>query len=101
MIGQQKGSIVNVASIQAMAGMMTSVAYTATKASLLGYTLKRSLRLWPEKHPGELAVPGADPDTDSPRNRTTIITGGDAKYSAGASRTTHRSRLRGLISRLG
>jgi NAD(P)-dependent dehydrogenase (short-subunit alcohol dehydrogenase family) len=39
MIKQQKGSIVNVVSIQALAGMMTSVAYTATKAALLGYTL--------------------------------------------------------------
>lgn len=39
MINQQKGSIVNIVSIQALAGMMTSVAYTATKAALLGYTL--------------------------------------------------------------
>lgn len=39
MIKQQKGSIVNIVSIQALAGMMTSVAYTATKAALLGYTL--------------------------------------------------------------
>jgi NAD(P)-dependent dehydrogenase (short-subunit alcohol dehydrogenase family) len=39
MIQQQKGSIVNIVSIQALAGMMTSVAYTATKAALLGYTL--------------------------------------------------------------
>ncbi len=39
MIQQKKGSIVNVVSIQALAGMMTSVAYTATKAALLGYTL--------------------------------------------------------------
>jgi NAD(P)-dependent dehydrogenase (short-subunit alcohol dehydrogenase family) len=39
MIRQKKGSIVNVVSIQALAGMMTSVAYTATKAALLGYTL--------------------------------------------------------------
>jgi NAD(P)-dependent dehydrogenase (short-subunit alcohol dehydrogenase family) len=39
MIEQKKGSIVNVVSIQAMVGMMTTVAYTATKAALLGYTL--------------------------------------------------------------
>jgi len=39
MIEQNQGSIVNVVSIQALAGMMTSVAYTATKAALLGYTL--------------------------------------------------------------
>lgn len=39
MLRQKKGSIVNVVSIQAMEGMMTSVAYTATKAALLGYTM--------------------------------------------------------------
>jgi NAD(P)-dependent dehydrogenase (short-subunit alcohol dehydrogenase family) len=39
MIAQKQGSIVNVVSIQAMEGMMTSVAYTATKAALLGYTM--------------------------------------------------------------
>lgn len=39
MIQQRKGSIVNVVSIQALAGMMTSVAYASTKAALLGYTL--------------------------------------------------------------
>jgi NAD(P)-dependent dehydrogenase (short-subunit alcohol dehydrogenase family) len=39
MMAQRAGSIVNVVSIQAMEGMMSSVAYTATKAALLGYTL--------------------------------------------------------------
>ncbi len=39
MVEQKKGSIVNVVSIQAMVGCMTSVAYTATKSALLGYTL--------------------------------------------------------------
>jgi NAD(P)-dependent dehydrogenase (short-subunit alcohol dehydrogenase family) len=39
MMAQKSGSIINVASIQAMVGCMTSVAYTATKAALLGYTL--------------------------------------------------------------
>jgi NAD(P)-dependent dehydrogenase (short-subunit alcohol dehydrogenase family) len=39
MVRQRQGSIVNVVSIQALAGMMTSVAYTSTKAALLGYTL--------------------------------------------------------------
>jgi NAD(P)-dependent dehydrogenase (short-subunit alcohol dehydrogenase family) len=39
MIARKQGSIVNVVSIQALAGCMTSVAYTATKAALLGYTL--------------------------------------------------------------
>lgn len=39
MISQKAGSIVNVVSIQGMEGMMTSAAYTATKAALLGYTM--------------------------------------------------------------
>jgi NAD(P)-dependent dehydrogenase (short-subunit alcohol dehydrogenase family) len=39
MIRQKSGSIVNIVSIQAMVGCMTSVAYTSTKAALLGYTL--------------------------------------------------------------
>jgi len=39
MIEQRAGSIVNVVSIQAMVGCPTSVAYTAAKAALLGFTL--------------------------------------------------------------
>jgi NAD(P)-dependent dehydrogenase (short-subunit alcohol dehydrogenase family) len=39
MMAQRAGSIVNIVSIQAMEGMMSSVAYTATKAALLGYTM--------------------------------------------------------------
>lgn len=39
MVAQKKGSIVNIVSIQAMVGCMTSISYTATKAALLGYTL--------------------------------------------------------------
>jgi NAD(P)-dependent dehydrogenase (short-subunit alcohol dehydrogenase family) len=39
MLEQKSGSIVNVVSIQAMVGCMTSVAYTSAKAALLGYTL--------------------------------------------------------------
>jgi NAD(P)-dependent dehydrogenase (short-subunit alcohol dehydrogenase family) len=39
MIAQKQGSIVNIVSIQAMVGCPTSVAYTATKAALLGFTL--------------------------------------------------------------
>ena len=42
MIAQKQGSIVNVVSIQAMEGMMSSAAYTATKAALLGYTMSIS-----------------------------------------------------------
>jgi NAD(P)-dependent dehydrogenase (short-subunit alcohol dehydrogenase family) len=48
MLKQRQGSIVNVVSIQAMAGMMTSVAYTATKAALLGYTLSAAYDYGPQ-----------------------------------------------------
>jgi NAD(P)-dependent dehydrogenase (short-subunit alcohol dehydrogenase family) len=48
MLQQRQGSIVNVVSIQAMAGMMTSVAYTATKAALLGYTLSAAYDYGPQ-----------------------------------------------------
>ena len=39
MVAQASGSVVNIVSIQAMVGCPTSVAYTTTKAGLLGYTL--------------------------------------------------------------
>jgi len=39
MLAQKKGSIVNIVSIQALAGMMTSAPYTASKSALLGYGL--------------------------------------------------------------
>jgi NAD(P)-dependent dehydrogenase (short-subunit alcohol dehydrogenase family) len=39
MIASRRGAIVNIVSIQAMVGCPTSVAYTTTKAGLLGYTL--------------------------------------------------------------
>jgi NAD(P)-dependent dehydrogenase (short-subunit alcohol dehydrogenase family) len=39
MLAQRSGSIVNIVSIQAMVGCPTSVAYTAAKAALLGFTL--------------------------------------------------------------
>lgn len=48
MIEQRKGSIVNIVCIQAIAGMMTSVAYTATKAALLGYTLSAAYDYGPQ-----------------------------------------------------
>lgn len=48
MLKQKKGSIVNIVSIQALAGMMTSVAYTATKAALLGYTLSAAYDYGPQ-----------------------------------------------------
>jgi NAD(P)-dependent dehydrogenase (short-subunit alcohol dehydrogenase family) len=48
MLAQKQGSIVNIVSIQAMQGMMTSVAYTATKAAMLGYTMSISYDYGPQ-----------------------------------------------------
>lgn len=68
MIAQKQGSIVNIVSIQAMEGMMTSVAYTATKAALLGYTMSVSYDYGPQNVrinslcPGPIQTrEGADP----------------------------------------
>ncbi|HWA93843.1 MAG TPA: glucose 1-dehydrogenase [Terracidiphilus sp.] len=59
MIARQKGSIINVASIQAMQGMMTSAAYTATKAALLGYTMSLSYDYGPSNIRANALCPGA------------------------------------------
>jgi NAD(P)-dependent dehydrogenase (short-subunit alcohol dehydrogenase family) len=48
MLAQKQGSIVNIASIQGMQGMMSSAAYTATKAALLGYTMSVSYDYGPQ-----------------------------------------------------
>ena len=48
MVQQKSGSIVNIVSIQALAGCMTSVAYTSTKAALLGYTLSAAYDYGPD-----------------------------------------------------
>jgi NAD(P)-dependent dehydrogenase (short-subunit alcohol dehydrogenase family) len=39
MLEQKQGSIINIASIQALIGLPASVAYTSMKAALLGYTI--------------------------------------------------------------
>jgi NAD(P)-dependent dehydrogenase (short-subunit alcohol dehydrogenase family) len=67
MIGQQTGSIVNVVSIQAMAGMMTSVAYTATKAALLGYTLSAAYDYGPKNIRVNSLCPGPIQTRISPK----------------------------------
>lgn len=59
MVKQQAGSIVNIVSIQALAGMMTSVAYTATKAALLGYTLSAAYDYGPQNIRINSVCPGA------------------------------------------
>jgi len=59
MVKQKQGSIINVASAQAMQGMMTSAAYTATKAALLGYTMSLSYDYGPDNIRANALCPGA------------------------------------------
>jgi len=67
MIQQKKGSIVNVVSIQAMVGMMTTVAYTATKAALLGYTLSAAYDYGPQNIRVNSLCPGPIQTRISPK----------------------------------
>ena len=67
MVKQKKGSIVNVVSIQAMVGMMTTVAYTSTKAALLGYTLSAAYDYGPHNIRVNSLCPGAIQTRISPK----------------------------------
>ena len=67
MIKQRKGSIVNVVSIQATAGMMTSVAYASTKAALLGYTLSAAYDYGPHNIRVNSLCPGPIQTRISPK----------------------------------
>lgn len=67
MIQQKKGSIVNVVSIQAMVGMMTTVAYTSTKAALLGYTLSAAYDYGPQNIRVNSLCPGPIQTRISPK----------------------------------
>lgn len=67
MVKQKKGSVVNVVSIQALAGMMTSVAYTATKAALLGYTLSAAYDYGPHNIRVNSLCPGPIQTRISPK----------------------------------
>jgi NAD(P)-dependent dehydrogenase (short-subunit alcohol dehydrogenase family) len=67
MIRQNAGSIINVVSIQAMVGCMTSVAYTATKAALLGYTISAAYDYGPHNVRVNSLCPGPIQTRISPR----------------------------------
>jgi NAD(P)-dependent dehydrogenase (short-subunit alcohol dehydrogenase family) len=67
MLARKNGSIVNVVSIQAMVGCMTSVSYTSIKAALLGYTLSAAYDYGPQNIRVNSLCPGPIQTRISPR----------------------------------
>ena len=64
MIKQKKGSIVNVVSIQALAGMMTSRGIHCQQSGIAWIHAQRSVRLRPGQRAGELTVSWPNPNAD-------------------------------------
>jgi NAD(P)-dependent dehydrogenase (short-subunit alcohol dehydrogenase family) len=67
MLQQRAGSIVNVVSIQAMVGCPTSVAYTAAKSALLGFTLSAAYDYGPHNVRVNALSPGPIQTRISPK----------------------------------
>ncbi len=67
MLQQRAGSIVNVVSIQAMVGCPTSVAYTAAKSALLGFTMSAAYDYGPHNIRVNSLSPGPIQTRISPR----------------------------------
>ena len=73
MLQQKQGSVVNIASIQALVGCPTSVAYTAMKSAMLGLTLSTAYDYGPQNIRANAICPGPIQTRISPKP-------GDAAY---------------------
>jgi NAD(P)-dependent dehydrogenase (short-subunit alcohol dehydrogenase family) len=67
MIRQKHGSIVNIASIQALVGCPTSVAYTSMKSAMLGLTLSTAYDYGPQNIRANAICPGPIQTRISPK----------------------------------